>query len=83
MEEKVLTPMKSIRAKCLDCSCGSSKEVELCPVTNCPLYPYRFGRRINGSKKEMSEEKRQEYRERMLAFNAKRKAEEGDRGLPE
>lgn len=29
---KVLTPMKAIRAKCLDCCCGSSVEVKLCPV---------------------------------------------------
>ena len=83
MEEKVLTPIKSIRAKCLDCSCGSAKEVELCPVANCPLYPYRFGKRVNGSKKEMSEEQKVAARERILAYHAKRKAEEGDRGLPE
>ena len=40
-----LTPVKAIRAKCLDCSEGSSKEVKLCPVTACPLYPYRNGHR--------------------------------------
>jgi len=39
------TPIKSIRLKCLDCVCGSPKEVELCPVTGCPLYLYRFGKR--------------------------------------
>ena len=27
----MLTPIKAIRAKCLDCCCGSAKEVELCP----------------------------------------------------
>lgn len=37
------TPMKAIRAKCLDCSCGSSEEVKICPVLDCPLYPYRSG----------------------------------------
>lgn len=42
---KVLTPMKAIRAKCLDCCCGSSVEVKLCPVRNCPLFSYRFGHR--------------------------------------
>lgn len=40
----MLTPIKAIRAKCLDCCCGSSKEVELCPIPDCSLYPYRFGR---------------------------------------
>ena len=36
-------PMKAIRAKCLDCSCGSFDEVRNCQVTSCPLYEYRFG----------------------------------------
>lgn len=42
-----MTPMKAIRAKCLDC-CGSSREVRLCTVEKCPLYPYRFGKRPKG-----------------------------------
>lgn len=42
---KVLTPVKSIRAKCLDCSCGQFKEILLCPVKDCALYPYRMGKR--------------------------------------
>ncbi len=42
---KYLTPMKSIRAKCLDCSCQQRKEVRLCPVTSCALWPYRMGKR--------------------------------------
>ncbi len=39
------TPIKSIRLKCLDCMCGSPKEVELCVIPDCSLYPYRFGKR--------------------------------------
>tara|TARA_Y100001980_G_C14546228_1_gene326191 strand:+ start:1836 stop:2033 length:198 start_codon:yes stop_codon:yes gene_type:complete len=39
------TPIKAIRKKCVDCCCGSKKDVRLCPVINCPLYPYRFGKR--------------------------------------
>lgn len=39
-----LTPIKAIRAKCLDCCCGSSNEVRLCPCPECSLYPYRFGK---------------------------------------
>ena len=39
------TPLKSIRKKCVDCCCGSNKEIRLCPVINCALYPYRMGRR--------------------------------------
>lgn len=44
-DEKVLTPIKSIRAKCLDCCCGQKSEVRNCVITNCPLYPYRMGHR--------------------------------------
>ena len=42
---KILTPIKAIRAKCLDCSAGSVQEVRLCPVEGCVLYPYRMGHR--------------------------------------
>ena len=39
------TPVKAIREKCLDCCCGSHKEVRQCTVINCAIYPYRLGRR--------------------------------------
>ena len=42
---KCKTPIKSIREKCIDCSGGQLKEVRLCPVTDCALYPYRMGKR--------------------------------------
>ena len=35
--------MKAIRAKCLDCCCGQSKEVRLCAADGCSLHPYRSG----------------------------------------
>jgi hypothetical protein len=40
---KALTPLKAIRAKCLDCSGGSFREVKECPIEDCPLYAYRMG----------------------------------------
>ena len=46
-EVKMLTPIKAIRAKCLDCTCGSPQEVRLCPTPDCPLYPYRMGHNPN------------------------------------
>ena len=47
MEEKEITnPVKAIRAKCLDCCCGSSNEVELCTCTGCALYPFRRGKKV-------------------------------------
>jgi hypothetical protein len=41
---KNMTPLKRIRLKCLDCSAEQPKEVRLCPVTECALYPLRFGK---------------------------------------
>ena len=42
---KKLTPMKAIRAYCLECSGDSFRNVKLCVMSDCPLYPYRMGRR--------------------------------------
>ncbi len=36
--------MKAVRDDCLCCMGGSRKEVKLCTVMHCPLWPYRFGR---------------------------------------
>jgi hypothetical protein len=41
----LLTPIKAIRAKCLDCSGGSEKEVGECRILSCALHPYRMGKR--------------------------------------
>ena len=35
--------IQSVRKYCLDCAGESSKEVALCQITECPLWPYRFG----------------------------------------
>lgn len=43
----ILTPIKAIRAKCLECMCGQATEVRLCPITDCSLYPYRMGHNPN------------------------------------
>lgn len=39
------SPLKSIRLKCLDCTCNQPLEVKLCPSSDCPLWAYRFGKR--------------------------------------
>ena len=44
---KALTPVKAIRAYCLDCSGDSAHEVKLCPISECPLYKYRLGKNPN------------------------------------
>lgn len=42
---EVKTPIKAIRAKCLDCCCGQISEVRLCEIETCALWPYRMGKR--------------------------------------
>ena len=58
-----MTPMKAIRAKCLDCN-STAHEVKLCPCTDCALWPFRLGKNPN-IKRVMSEDQKQASRERM------------------
>lgn len=41
----IRTPLKAIRAKCLECCCGQFVEVRECTIQECPLYEYRMGHR--------------------------------------
>lgn len=76
MEDKseIKTPIKAIRAKCLDCSGGSSREVERCVNKDCALYPYRKGHNPRIQKRELTEEEKNVLRERMKAMREKAKA---------
>lgn len=42
---KQRTPMKAIRAKCVECSGDNLAEVRMCEIDDCALWPYRMGRR--------------------------------------
>lgn len=44
------TPMQAIRAKCLDCSGECRAEVRRCPIAECPLWLFRYGRNPNRSR---------------------------------
>ncbi len=37
-----LNPLKAIRYSCLNCMCGSYKEIKLCTSPTCSLYGYRL-----------------------------------------
>lgn len=50
---KVKTPLKAIRAKCIDCCCGQLQDIRECVIKKCPLWAYRMGRRPNA--KEIAE----------------------------
>ena len=56
------TPIKAIRAKCLDCTCGQVVEVRECLIRDCPLWEYRMGHRPKAEaigKENISDEKTQ------------------------
>jgi len=61
----VKSPLKAIRAKCYDCMCGSSYEIKNCPIVNCVLYPFRFGKNPFRTKRVYTEEELVVLRERM------------------
>ena len=37
------SPIKAIRAKCIECSGGSMTEARLCHLTHCALWAFRMG----------------------------------------
>lgn len=71
---KKLTPIKAIRAKCLDCCCGQNTEVRLCTAENCPLYPYRMGKRPKGEQTPAEDEET----EKSSAYPTKEDESEAD-----
>jgi len=76
-----LTPIRAIRAKCLDCSGGSAQEVRLCVIRDCPLYPYRLGKRpvIEGQQQKPKRTVAPEHLAKMQA--ARRKSPTGSVSL--
>jgi hypothetical protein len=49
--------LRRIRLKCLDCACNQIKEVTLCPVETCTLYPLRTGK--DPTKRTLSPERKE------------------------
>ena len=53
-----MTPIKAIRAKCLECMCGSRYEVKMCVCSGCPLWEFRLGHNPHIKRRELTEEQR-------------------------
>ncbi len=75
---KEITPMKAIRQKCLDCSCGQLSEIKECPIKKCPLYSFRMGYKLdeNGNRrkgKPLSEEAKKKATDRLRKLAEERK----------
>jgi hypothetical protein len=63
----------AVRKKCLECAGGSPKEVTLCHIVDCPLWPYRFGYSMNDKRfwKRMASAKKRspkQYHEMILSL---------------
>lgn len=65
MANEITNPVKAIRAHCLECSAGSTAEVKACPVTRCPLFPFRLGKNPFRQRKELTEEERRVLADRL------------------
>lgn len=42
--EEIKSPLKAIRAFCIDCMGEQVREVKLCPSQICPLHAFRMGK---------------------------------------
>lgn len=42
--KEITSPLKAIRAFCIDCMGGSVREIKLCTAPKCPLYAFRMGK---------------------------------------
>ena len=69
---KATSPLRAIRAKCLDCCCDQPLEIKLCPCTKCPLHPFRMGKNPF-YKRSMTEEQRIAAAERFRKYREKNK----------
>ena len=65
MSDNITNPVKAIRAKCIDCCCGSTAEIKECSAVKCPLYPFRFGKNPYRQRREMTEEQKQVLADRL------------------
>ena len=54
------TPIKAIRAKCMECSNNQPSEIKECPIESCALYEYRFGKRPGTYERQEAKRKQRE-----------------------
>ena len=70
MNEPKTNPVKVIREKCLDCSCGSANEVKPCTAERCPLWPWRMGKNPYRNARVLTDEQKAAMRERLNSQKA-------------
>ena len=64
MNQKIPSPLKAIRLKCMECSNYSAYEVKHCPIQDCNLYAFRLGKNPNIKKRMLTPEQRETLADR-------------------
>lgn len=67
-DSKITSPLKAIRAKCLDCCCGQANEVRLCPAEQCALHPFRLGKNPYAPRRVLTEDERNVMAQRLSDY---------------
>ena len=65
------SPLKALRARCLECCCSEVVEVRKCTAISCPAWPFRMGINPFRKKTVLSEAERQR---RTALLHGERKA---------
>jgi hypothetical protein len=71
---KGMTPIRTIREKCLDCCGYQWSEVTKCGAVECPLWPYRHGHRptMENTEKHLQEKAALDERNRLMKQRLKK-----------
>jgi hypothetical protein len=72
-----MSPLRALRARCLDCCAGQANEVAACTVVRCPSWPFRMG--TDPWRKPASEARRASARRTMEGINARRQTGRAER----
>jgi hypothetical protein len=63
--ELITSPLRAIRANCIDCMGGQRSLVRDCGLRGCPLWPYRMGKNPFRMIRNLTLEQRSEIGERL------------------
>ena len=63
-------PLEALRARCLDCCCGSASEVRKCTAVACPSWPFRMGTNPFRQKRVLTADQKLAIAERLAKARA-------------
>ena len=77
VEHKPMSPLKALRLKCLDCCCGSPRDVRSCVAVDCPSWPFRMGKSPWREPRKLSDEQRAQMAARLRRLRSASVPERG------